>query len=246
MLSIVIPSYREPYLQRTIDDIRSHAETSIEVITVLDGYTDTIAGASVIQLPKNKGLRNAINKGVSFSRGEYVMKVDGHCSFAQGFDRVLLESIADNEVVIPRRYSLNPETWERSEKYIDYEKLTIHKTRNKFHGEEWRSRRGTNIDETMMFQGSCWVMSKKLCGIVCPLDEENYGPFFQEPVEIAMKVWQAGGRLMVNKNTWYAHKDRSFKRTHNVPSSDQKKASEYALRTYGEYYEHVIKPRFGI
>jgi hypothetical protein len=37
------------------------------------------------------------------------------------------------------------------------------------------------------------------------LDDVNYGTFTQEAQEISMKVWLSGGRVVVNKNTWYAH-----------------------------------------
>jgi glycosyltransferase involved in cell wall biosynthesis len=246
MLSCIIPSYKEPYLQRTIDDLLEHAETPIEIIAVLDGYQADIKNATTITLPVNKGMRNAINTGVRMARGSHIMKVDGHCSFGQGFDRIILERIKDDEVVIPRRYALNPETWEvMDDQPIDYEKLTIHRTRGKFHGEEWRSKK--DGDETMSLQGSCYVMSRALWdSAIGSLDDVNYGPFFQEPVEISMKVWQAGGRLVVNKDTWYAHKHRRFSRTHNVSNEEQERASRYALDTYYEYYKNVIKPRFGL
>jgi hypothetical protein len=32
---------------------------------------------------------------------------------------------------------------------------------------------------------------------------------------MVFKTWKAGGKLMLNKNTWHAHKHRSFARTHN-------------------------------
>lgn len=251
MISIIIPSYREPYLQRTIDDIRKHAETDIEIIAVLDGYEDTITDASVITLPEKKGLANAINTGVRLSRGEYIIKTDGHCKFDQGFDRKLLEAIEPNQIVIPRRYCLNPDTWENTDRVpYDYEKLIIHPTRNKFHGERWRSRDKTNanvlVDETMCFQGSFWMMARSWWDTIGEMDTVNYGQFIQEPVELSFKTWQHGGKLMLNKNTWYSHKDRIFGRTHKVDEQETEKGYQYALETYGQYYNDVIKPRFGI
>lgn len=37
------------------------------------------------------------------------------------------------------------------------------------------------------------------------MDTESYGPFTQEAQEIGNKAWLSGGRLVVNKKTWYAH-----------------------------------------
>ena len=35
--------------------------------------------------------------------------------------------------------------------------------------------------------------------------DEKYGPFTQEAQEISNATWLSGGRVMVNKKTWYAH-----------------------------------------
>ena len=41
LVSIIIPSRNEPFLQHTIDDILAKAAGEIEVIVVLDGYWPT-------------------------------------------------------------------------------------------------------------------------------------------------------------------------------------------------------------
>lgn len=241
MLSVIIPAYKEPYLQKTINSLRAHGV--IEIIAVLDGYKDTITGATVLELPHG-GMRNAINKGVAISKGEYIMKLDGHCMVAPGFDTILTQ-MEDNWVVVPRRYKLNPETWEvTDDRPIDYEKLVIHPLYNKFHGQEWRSRAKARkdilIDETMLFQGSCWVMKRSWFE---ELDDRNYGHFTQEPVEIGMRTYERGGKIMVNKNTWYAHKHRDFKRTHKV--KDFEKGNAYAMQRWQGEYEK-LKTHFNI
>jgi hypothetical protein len=54
------------------------------------------------------------------------------------------------------------------------------------------------------------------------LQEEGYGTFTQEPIELALKTWLGGGKVMVNKKTWYAHKHRKFGRTTaNLTSSEE-------------------------
>ncbi|MFK5165339.1 glycosyltransferase, partial [Propionibacterium freudenreichii] len=59
----------------------------------------------------NRGMRPAINAGVSISKGEYIMKCDEHVMFDQGFDVKLIADCEDNWVVIPRRKRLNAEDW---------------------------------------------------------------------------------------------------------------------------------------
>lgn len=246
MVSILIPAYKEPYLQKTIDDLLAKAEGKIEIIVTLDGYwpdppLKDDKRVHVLHFGKSHGMRAAINGAAALAHGDYLMKCDAHCIFGQGFDRILLQDIQDNWVVIPRRYQLDVEKWEvMSDRPIDYEKLIIHKTRNKFHGEEWRTRaeqrKDILIDETMSFQGSCWFMSRKHWDALGELDEQNYGRFVQEPTEIGMKTWASGGKIMVNKNTWYAHKHRKFSRTHQVKEVEAEAGNAYALNLWKDEY----------
>jgi glycosyltransferase involved in cell wall biosynthesis len=255
MISVVIPSYKERCLDQTLFSLLKNARGHIELIVALDGYdAHPVPDTRVryVRFSERRGMREAINSAVAISRGDYIMKIDGHCMVSEGFDTDLLRDIEDNWVVIPRRYDLDPIKWEVMDTPpVDYDRLIIHKTRHKFHGEEWkrraRERRDIMIDETMSLQGSCYLMSRTHWDTaIKSLDSENYGTFMQEPVEISMKTWEAGGKLMVNKHAWYAHKHRSFNRTHNVPREEADRASHYAMTRYQPYYESIIRPRFGI
>ena len=81
-LSIIIPSWKDPFLIKTIDSILSNSGlgSDIEIIVVLDGYwvENIIEDPRVryLHLGKNRGMRGAINAGVSISRGEYIMRTD--------------------------------------------------------------------------------------------------------------------------------------------------------------------------
>jgi glycosyltransferase involved in cell wall biosynthesis len=226
MLSVIIPSYKEPHLQRTVDDILEKSRGNIEVIVVMDGYKEKLKDdqrVRVIMLGKQHGMRNAINMGVALARGDTIMKTDAHCMFGERFDTILTHDMKDNWVVIPRRYFLDTDKWKIMDiPPVDYEKLVIHPKLDKFHGMKWKSRRGPDIDETMGFQGSCWLMKKAWFGKCNLLDADLYGQFGHESVEISMNTWKRGGRLMVNKHTWYAHQHRDFKRTHHVSTKNQR------------------------
>lgn len=257
MVSIIIPSYKDPLLHKTILSLLENAEGDIEIIPVIDGY-DLKAPLPddprihPIHLHKNGGMRNAINKGVSLARGEYIMRVDEHCIFGKGYDRILTERIEDNWIVVPRRYFLDVEKWEVMDiPPVDYEKLIIDADNGKFTGVRWtnraRARKHETIDETMMMQGSCWIMKKTWWeAVIGDLQTEGYGPHYQDQTEIAFKTWKAGGSLMVNKNTWYAHKHRSFPRTHHLPHDKAKPGWEYSLSVWRDYYEAEVKPKFNI
>lgn len=257
MLSVIIPSYKDPLLQKTIDSLLENAEGEIEIIPVLDGYWPVPAlkedpRVKILHLEKNRGMRGAINAGVAVSKGEYIMRTDEHCMFGKGFDRILTERFKDDWIVTPRRYCLDVEKWEIMDiPPNDYNKLVIDKTRPKFSGVDWKSRakerKDKSIDETMAMQGSCWVMKRSWWDkVIGELQTEGYGPLYQDSHEMVFKTWKAGGRLMVNKNTWYAHKHRKFSRTHNYGTADALPGWKYSLAVWGEYYEKVVRPKWKI
>jgi hypothetical protein len=259
MLSCIIPSYKDPLLNKTIDDILAKAEEEVEIIPVLDGYFQEVLNdprVHPIHLHKNGGMRNAINTGVRMARGEYIMRTDEHCSFGQGFDRIILETIQDDWIVVPRRYALDVEKWEVMDiPPVDFSKLVILEKHHKFSAEAWPSRdeelKDVMIAETMGMQGSMWVMKKTWWEqVIGELQTEGYGPLYQDSHEMIFKTWQAGGKMMLNKNTWYAHKHRTFKRTHNDGTKEnpanKEEGWDYAIKVWGDYYENVVKPKWGI
>lgn len=239
MLSILIPSRNEKYLQKTILDILKKAKGEIEVIAILDGYwspaSEIVDDKRVryVHYSRARGMRNAINKGVEVAKGEYILKCDAHVMFNEGFDLVLIRDYEENTVVVPRRYALDPEKWEiiPNPKYpIDYMYLDIN-----LHGVEWREKNKITdtlpkIDDLMSSQGSCWFMSRKYYKMLDILDEENYGTFFNEFQEIGFKVWLYQGKVRVNKNTWYAHWHKTESRGYSIQGGEQEKAQAYTKK----------------
>ncbi len=254
MLSAILPAYKDPYLTPTINSLLANARGEIEVIPVLDGadpvtpLPDDPRVKPVYQ--ENKGMREAINNGVAHAKGEYLLRADAHCVFGVGYDLLLTEELEDNWIVNPRRYKLNPDKWQvLPSQPIDYEKLVIEKTHKKFHGVEWtnrtNARKDLKIDEDMAMQGSCWVMTHSWWDkTIQNLQSEGYHTHYQDSTEMIFKTWKAGGKLMVNKKTWFAHKHRDFPRSHSYPSKLSRESWDYALDTWREYYQDVIYPRF--
>ena len=217
-LSVIIPSRESSYLQKTIDDLLAKAESEIEIIVVLDGYWPkdynwTDPRLKIIHLGApgiSRGMRAAINSGMAIALGEYVMKTDEHCMFDQGFDVKLAADCQDNWVVIPRRYRLDADSWkiiEDGRPPVDY--MVIENREGYLHGTEDKKRAVERkeflIDDTQTFQGSCWFLKRKYWEKIGPMDDVNYGTFSNEAQEIGNKTWLSGGRVVVNKKTWYAH-----------------------------------------
>jgi glycosyltransferase involved in cell wall biosynthesis len=255
-LSVVIPSYNDPLLFKTINSllVGSQLGDQLEIIAVLDGYwpkIDLIQDPRVryVHLGKNRGMRGAINAGVLVSGGEFIMRTDEHCTFGPGFDRIMTESCQPNWIMTARRYFLDPVKWEVMDlPYVDYEKLCIQtaKDTRKFTGMPWKERgeerKDIMIDETMAMQGSCWVMTRAWWDkVIGELQTEGYGPMYQDSHEMVFKTWKAGGKLMVNKNTWFAHKHVSFKRRHRYGNTDFYPNLKYAYELWLPYYQEIKK-----
>lgn len=250
-LSVIIPSYKDPLLHRTVESILTNFEGTFEIIIVLDGYwTQVIDDPRVraIHLGKNRGMRDAINAGVSVARGEYLMRTDEHCVFDQGFDVKMTNACKENEIMTAKRYFLDVVKWEIMDiKPVQYEKLTI-QGGIKFSGQRWPSRDKERekimVDETMAMQGSCWVMPRQWwIDVIKELDTKGYGPLYQDSHEMIFKTWKAGGKMMLNKNTWFAHKHRSFSRTHSNGTKENPSNNEacwkYSLDLWGDYYKEI-------
>lgn len=242
MLSVIIPSRSPQYLQKTVDDLFAKAEGDIEVIVVLDGIWEKLIDDPRLvvihhgEVHDNVGMRGSINAGMQIARGDFVMKIDEQCMVDQGFDLKLAANCEDNWVVIPRRLRLEPESWtliEDGRPPIDYMYIAYPYERPfdktcGLHGAEWRERTRERskvmVDDTMSWQGSCYFMKKSYWfELFHPLDDENYGTFTQEAQEIGNKCWLSGGRLVVNKNTWYAHWHKGSKGKGYGFSNDQYK-----------------------
>lgn len=259
MLTVIIPSKNERFLNETIRDVLNKARGEIEIIPVLDGYVpdEIIADFRVIylKLPATNYTkkRHGINKAVEMARGEYVMSLDAHCMMAEGFDIQLIDDHQAGWVQIPRRHRLDPENWSLQKQsdnrppidyeYIMFDKLVKYKH---IHGYKWDSKTLENmdlaIDETMQFQGSCWFMTKEWFKELGLMQIEGYTGWGQEAEEIGMKTWRAKGRVMTNKNTWYAHlhKGPKYGRMYFMSKQDMRASSDFAY----QYWVHENKDFF--
>ena len=232
-VSIIIPSYKEPYLWETLNDILKKAEGDFEVLVNIDGidkrWPKLIYDRRITYFHNDKplGMRGGINKCIKASKGKYLIKVDAHCLFAPGFDVQLQKDIEKDWCVIPRRYALNADGWKIEERspfkdyhYIHYPCKSNHTVGTAMFPQVWEERteeRKDNskyiIDDTMAFQGSFWFVDKKyFMGRVGYLQKEGYSTFAGEQLEIGLKYWLGGGKVKVNKKTWYAHlfKNRKY------------------------------------
>jgi len=225
MVSIIVPHFKEPYLEKTLQGLKDNAEGEIEILA--------IEGTA--------GMRQAINEGLAKAKGEWIIKVDAHCLFGKGYDRILTEDCQENWLVTPRRCPLRPENWTLADdSYVDYHYLTYPVPTGWGKGifpVAWKEKKNDIlIDDVMTMQGSFYLVNRKyFMEHVGFLDYERYGSFTGEPLEVGLKYWLGGGEMKVNKKTWYAHlfKSRRFYGANPGLLSAKKKIHNRAQHEWG-------------
>lgn len=262
-VSIIIPARGEnpENLSRTIESIFDNATGEIEVIIGYDGtgrlgfYTDK--RIIDINFPITVGIKTNINAMAAMATGKYIYKSDAHCRFGEGFDETLKADMEDDWIVMPR-FKIIKDDWSiqmryGQEEFYDYfylccpftdpkgfrfkagghwEERTIE--RDPFNGMSWSTNHPPLfIDETPQIHGSGWMMTKdryfELGGF------PNIDPYghAQEPIWLALKNWLVGGKVMVNKKTWYAHlHQQGNKRGYHMDRAQENRSYDIAARHF--------------
>jgi glycosyltransferase involved in cell wall biosynthesis len=108
--------------------------------------------------------------------------------------------------------------------------------------EDWKHRepymtdkKEKGLTETMSLQGSCWMQTRdKYWELeVC---DEKFGSWGSQGIEVSVKTWLSGGRVLVNHKTWYAHLFRTqggdFSFPYPMSHSQQQRAQKYARELF--------------
>ena len=203
-LSILIPARNEPYLQKTIDDIFKHSVGDTEVLVALDGYYAELKKhprLGVVHFKESIGQRAATNALASFSKAKYVMKIDAHCSFSQGFDARMMLRMDNKTIMAPYLLTLDADNWEprhypMSSAYC-FDTNLVMQYNTKAENKEL-------VNETMCLQGSAWMVERENYW-KWKLGDESLGSWGHQGVELGIKAYLNNGRCVTNKDCFYAH-----------------------------------------
>lgn len=91
-----------------------------------------------------------------------------------------------------------------------------------------QNREGSNWVDTMSLQGSFFMLTREKYWQLNICDE-TWGSWGQQGTEVALKTWLSGGRVVCNKDTWYAHMFRTqhgFSFPYPMSGKDQQKARD--------------------
>ena len=217
-MTVIIPARNEIYLENTIRDLLKNVRGNTEISVVLDGWTPdpviTVDDERVTfhHFPESIGQRAAINWAADKSTAKFIMKLDAHCAVDEGFDVKLMADCEPDWTVIPRMYNLDVKTWlPKLHKRTDYMYIGLRdngELRAEYYTDhEYRvqHRKEALIDDVMCCMGPGFFMHRQFFLDTGGCDDAGHGGWGQQGIEVACKAWLSGGRMVVNKKTWFAH-----------------------------------------
>ena len=98
-----------------------------------------------------------------------------------------------------------------------------------------------DITETMSLQGSCWMLTKEKYAEFA-IGRDELGSWGNEGIEIALKTWLSGGRVLCNHRTWYAHLFRTQGGDFNFPYP-QEGVRQTKKRVWELFFNNKWKPQ---
>jgi len=229
---------------------------------------------TIIHNTTARGQRAAQNQAARLSQAKYLMKVDAHCAFDKGFDVKMMNDMQDNWTMIPTMRNLHAFDWvcknghrryqgpsgncEKCGKPTTMDVVWIAKTNPQstayyfdkdlhfqYHKEQKEKQVG-DIVETMSAQGSCFMCTREKY-FELNICDETWGSWGNQGTEVACKTWLSGGRLVVNRKTWYAHMFRTqggdFSFPYSNPGKDVEHARECSRKLFmNDKWDKAIRP----
>jgi glycosyltransferase involved in cell wall biosynthesis len=200
-VSIIIPAHNEEkYLNKTIQNFYDMSEGEIEIIVVLNGYEQEVdRRAIVFKYKDNMGERIAMNTAASIATGEYLFRIDAHCSISNGWDTKLKKEMTEKKILvsvitaIDKDYDLIPGHWygfckllpSMEEKWIN---LKHYKT----------------VEKNMAFTGCGFMISKKFYDSFGGADE-NLPQMGAIGPEFALRGWLEGDGCYTHTGVTIGH-----------------------------------------
>jgi hypothetical protein len=83
----------------------------------------------------------------------------------------------------------------------------------------YKEQEPTGIVETPTCIGACFLMERERFWELGGMDDAGHGSWGQYGVELALKAWLSGGRMVTNLDAWFAHMFRTSNFSRNGESS---------------------------
>jgi hypothetical protein len=231
---------------------------------------------TIVHVSESIGQRAMTNQLCRLSKAKYIMKVDAHCAFDKGFDVKMMTAMHDDWTMAPVMRNLHVFNWVCPDGHIRYQGpsgvctecgkpttkdvVWIPKTNPQsssycfdpephfqyFNEFKKRPEGKGELTESMSLQGSCFMVTRDKYDELNICDE-NFGSWGSQGIEVAVKTWLSGGKVMINHNTWYAHMFRTQGGDFGFPYELSGSAVGHAKKTAKELFftgkwEKQIRP----
>lgn len=207
MVSVIITTINDPFLNRTIKTVRENASLPVEFIVINDGGIAPKFKDSDIMLIDHKstlGRRVSINEAVQLALGSHLLILDAHCSMSKDWDVKMIESCKKKNLVYAIIRDMNPKTWD----YLPGHYL--HVRLNKDYTEKWWNRKPLEKcsveEESMTITGCAWMVTKERYKELGGYDE-SLGKYGWDGPEWTCKIWMGDnpGRVLLRTDVVCGH-----------------------------------------
>lgn len=222
----------------------------------------------IIYVNESLGQRAGTNYLCKLARGKWIMKIDAHCAVDEGFDVKVTDGAQDDWTIIPIMYNLHAFDWickcgwrkyqgptpdkcpqcgNKPEKELKWRakpspESMFYRFDKTMHFQYWgeykkRAQWVNDYADTLSIQGSCFVMTRQKYWEL-DICEEAFGSWGQQGVEVAMKTWMSGGRVVCNRKTWYAHMFRTQGGDFGFPYPQSGRQIDHARQYSRDLFQH--------
>lgn len=204
MISVLISTINDPYLNKTVENLRQNADGELEFIIINDGGSPvSVPDATVINHSKMLGRRISFNQAAKMAQGDFLFVIDSHCSMSKGWDTKMAESVNANNLVFCVIRDMDAQTWRY--KPGDYLHVCIDQT----YTEKWWNKKPLKEcdveEESIAITGCAWMVTKEQWNRLGGYDE-CLGEYGWDGPEWSMKIWLEGnGRVILRTDVICGH-----------------------------------------
>ncbi|MER3446058.1 MAG: glycosyl transferase [Candidatus Dadabacteria bacterium] len=201
-ISVIVPVYNgDEYLSRCLNALAASSYKSFEIIVVDDASTDDSAeisrkmGATVLKLPHQSGPAAARNYGTSKAQGDILFFVDSDVVVQPGTIARVVADFQENPDIaaIFGSYDDNPASTDFLSQLRNLFHYFIHQNSNK---------------QAKTFWAGCGAIYKEVFCELKGFDEIRYPRASIEDIELGLRIWRRGYRIMLDKELQVKHLKR--------------------------------------
>jgi glycosyltransferase involved in cell wall biosynthesis len=234
MVSIMIPCIKEDmqYLEKTIDSLYKNAVGPIEFIVAFDGFEPTKRPVDIkyVAFCPRVGVRAAMNQMAAMAEGEFLLRIDAHCTITEGWDARMKESCLPKTTVAADIDRLIPETWQGegfdAGMWAFDENIDLKMVRG------WKLPEHRLLEEEMLCTMGQGYMIPREYYLECGGCDEDHGVYGDLGAEWSLKTWLTGGRTIMRTDVVCTH---LFRPGQTIFTIDQDMRERSKKRLYDEW-----------